>query len=380
MTPERLNELLAAFPSRRVAVIGDFFLDKYLDFDPTLAEISLETGKTANQVVGIRHNPGAAGNVVSNLASLGAESLTAIGFTGDDGEGYELRQDLTALGCDTSHLHYTPERRTPTYLKPQNILVPGLGGEEPRYDTKNRMPLPAEMEARIIESLNAVIGRVDAVLVIDQADEANCGVLTDVVRDAVIEAGLAHPEIVFWTDSRQRAGLFRGTILKPNQFEAVKAAFDEANGTDGAIGRQGDGAKETDGVTRRGGDKALIDDEIVLRAGDFLVERNRRPVFLTRSEQGIMVFHDGAHELVPGFRVHGEIDPTGAGDTVTASASLTLAAGGTLTEAAYLANLAASITVQKLGVTGTASPDEMRQAYERAKEPPLSKGRQEGCI
>ncbi|MHB1455974.1 MAG: bifunctional heptose 7-phosphate kinase/heptose 1-phosphate adenyltransferase [Armatimonadota bacterium] len=357
MTPERLNELLAAFPSRRVAVIGDFFLDKYLDFDPALAEVSLETGKTANQVVGIRHSPGAAGNVVSNLASLGAGSLTAIGFTGDDGEGYELRQDLTMLGCDTSHLHYAPERRTPTYLKPQNILVPGLGGEEPRYDTKNRMPLPAEMEARIIDSLNAVIDRVDAVLVIDQADEANCGVLTDAVRDAVIEAGLAHPEIVFWTDSRQRAGLFRGTILKPNQFEAVKAAFD------GEMGRQGDRAKETDGAIGRQGDWATVDDEIVLRAGDFLVERNGRPVFLTRSEQGIMVFHDGVHELVPGFRIHGEIDPTGAGDTVTASASLTLAAGGTFTEAAYLANLAAWITVQKLGVTGTASPDEMRQAY-----------------
>lgn len=351
MRPERLNELLAAFPSRRVAVIGDFFLDKYLDFDPALAEISLETGKTANQVVGIRHSPGAAGNVVSNLASLGAGSLIAIGFTGDDGEGYELRQDLTALGCDTSHLHYVPEHRTPTYLKPQNILVPGLGGEEPRYDTKNRMPLPVEMESCIIESLHAVIDRVDAVLVIDQADEANCGVLTDAVRDVVIEAGLAHPEIVFWTDSRQRAGLFRGTILKPNQFEAVKAAFDGGNGTDGAMGRLGDGA--------------TVDDEIVLRAGDFLVERNGRPVFLTRSEQGIMVFHDGVHELVPGFRVHGEIDPTGAGDTVTASASLTLAAGGTLTEAAYLANLAASITVQKLGITGTASPEEMRQAYEK---------------
>ncbi|NQT14180.1 MAG: carbohydrate kinase, partial [Planctomycetes bacterium] len=112
-SPERFSKIVARFPRARIAVVGDFFLDKYLDVDPALAEVSLETGKTAHQVVSIRHSPGAAGTVVSNLAALGAGALHAIGLTGDDGEGYELRMGLTALGCGTDHLHCDPERMTP---------------------------------------------------------------------------------------------------------------------------------------------------------------------------------------------------------------------------------------------------------------------------
>ena len=77
MTCERLAELLAAFPSLRVAVVGDFFLDEYLDVDPALAEVSVETGKTAHQVVGVRHSPGAAGTVVANLADRKSTRLNS---------------------------------------------------------------------------------------------------------------------------------------------------------------------------------------------------------------------------------------------------------------------------------------------------------------
>ena len=68
MSSDRLRELVDRFPQARIAVIGDFFLDKYFDVDPALAEVSLETGKTAHQVAAIRHSPGAAGTVVCNLA------------------------------------------------------------------------------------------------------------------------------------------------------------------------------------------------------------------------------------------------------------------------------------------------------------------------
>lgn len=69
---DRLETLMARFRDARVAVLGDYFLDKYLDVEPSRAEPSLETGRTAHQVVSIRHSAGAAGTVVNNLASLGA--------------------------------------------------------------------------------------------------------------------------------------------------------------------------------------------------------------------------------------------------------------------------------------------------------------------
>ena len=53
MRAERLEELLAKFPRHRIAVLGDFFLDKYLEVEPALAEPSLETGRVAHQVLAV---------------------------------------------------------------------------------------------------------------------------------------------------------------------------------------------------------------------------------------------------------------------------------------------------------------------------------------
>ena len=62
---------------------------------------------------------------------------------------------------------------------------------------------------------------------------------------------------------------------------------------------------------------------------------------------------------MPAVRVEGPIDPTGAGDSATAGAVLALCAGATLQEAALVANLVASITIQQLATTGTATPGQL---------------------
>ncbi|HXV98486.1 MAG TPA: carbohydrate kinase, partial [Anaerolineae bacterium] len=109
----RFKEFLQKFPSLRVLVVGDFFLDKYLSLDPALSEISLETGLEAYQVVEIRHSPGAAGTVVSNLRALEVK-VAAVGVIGRDGEGYDLKQGLTERGVNVEGLLETPDRFTPT--------------------------------------------------------------------------------------------------------------------------------------------------------------------------------------------------------------------------------------------------------------------------
>lgn len=333
MTSERLNELLLSFRSRRIAVLGDYFLDRYLDCDPDLAEVSLETGKTAHQVVRVRHSPGAAGTVVCNLAALGAGTIVTIGFSGDDGEGYELRQDLDRMGCLRNHLLTVPERRTPTYLKPRSVRVPGLEGEFERFDTKNRDALPGWVEERLIASLGQVTGQVDAVIVMDQVEEAGCGAVTAAVRNRVTELARARSEVLFWADSRARISDFDGVIIKPNQHEAVAAAFPDRAGE--------------------------LDDGLVRAAGRALARRSGRPVFVTRSELGMLVFDGDSCREVRGVRVDSPVDPTGAGDSATAAAVLTLASGGSAAEAALVANLVASITVQQLGTTGVARPEEL---------------------
>jgi sugar/nucleoside kinase (ribokinase family) len=67
---------------------------------------------------------------------------------------------------------------------------------------------------------------------------------------------------------------------------------------------------------------------------------------------------------IPTVKATGHIDPTGAGDSATAGAVLTLASGGTPAEAALIGNLVASITVQQLGTTGTATPQQVADRLE----------------
>ncbi len=332
MSPERLGELLAQFPRLRIAVIGDYFLDKYLDIDPALAEVSLETGKVAHQVVGIRHCPGAAGTIISNLAALGAGTLHAIGYTGDDGESYDLRKGLTALGCRTEHLHSAADRMTPTYLKPRDQSDPSLAGEHSRYDTKNRTLTPAALEAKVIASLDSLLPEVDAVIALDQVEEKDCGVLTTALFDALADRAKRFPKVIFWADSRRRIRQYRQVIIKSNQFEAV-------------------------GWENPPPDAQVGFDQLQ-EALQSLQTQTHAPIVVTRGGEGVVVT-DPELTLVPGVRVEGPLDPTGAGDSMTAGAVLALAAGATLPEAALVGNLVASITIQQLATTGTARPEQL---------------------
>ncbi len=331
---ERIEEILAGFDRLRIAVLGDFFLDKYLDIDSGLAEVSIETGKTAHQVVGVRHSPGAAGTIVCNLAALGVGTLHAVGFCGDDGEGFELRQDLEALACSSTHLRVTAERKTPTYLKPRDKDLPGLEGEHNRYDTKNRQATGEAIQQAIVASLDAILPQVDAVVILDQVEEPECGAVTTLVRDALADRALRWPGVVFWADSRLRIRQFRSVMIKSNQFEAVGME----NPPPGA---EVDPQDLLEAVTRRRAETGA-------------------PICVTRGPHGMYVT-DPEPTMVPGVQVAGPTDPTGAGDSATAGAVAALCAGATLPEAALIGNLVASITIQQLATTGTASRQQVRE-------------------
>ncbi|MBP7569234.1 MAG: carbohydrate kinase [Acidobacteria bacterium] len=355
MNAERLQALVSRFPACRVAVLGDFFLDKYLDVDATLAEVSIETGRTAHQVVSVRCSPGAAGTVVNNLAALGAGAIHTLGVIGDDGEGYELRRALEGTGCDVSGLIVQPGRFTPTYLKPRDRRIPGLAGEHERYDTKNRRPTPPEVERRLLDHLGRLLPGLDAVIVLDQVEEADCGAVTANVRAGLARLADAHPETLFWADSRRRIGLFRGLTVKVNEGEAVG----ETGGTEDEERK----AENAEGAASSGGWR-VSDDELVRRAIAQLRARTGKPVFVTAGARGTWV-SDPEPLLVPAVRIEGPIDPTGAGDSATAGAVLALCAGATLEEAALVANLVASITIEQLATTGTASPPDLAPRLER---------------
>ncbi len=338
LTREELASLVTRFCRCRIAVVGDFFLDKYLDVDPELAEVSVETGLAAHQVVDVRCSPGAAGTIVCNLAALGAGQLHAIGYTGDDGESYDLRKELSRLNCSTDHLHKVPGRRTPTYLKPRDTRVSGLAAEHSRYDTKNRSHTAAEVEEMVVQSLQNMLDQIDAVIVLDQVEEPNCGVVTRRVREAISVLARQMRDVVFWADSRRRIREFSHVIMKPNQFEAVG----NSNPLPGEH----------------------VDQDRLLAAARQLRDQNQSPLVITCGAAGMLV-SDPEWTRVPGVPVQGEIDPTGAGDSASAGAVLALCAGAELPAAALVGSLVASITIQQIGTTGVARPDQLASQLEK---------------
>lgn len=353
----RLDELLQKFPSLHILVVGDFFLDKYLSIDPALSEISLETGLEAYQVVEIRHSPGAAGTVVSNLRALETQ-VAVVGVIGRDGEGFDLKQGLVQRGVTIEALLETPERFTPTYTKPMlRSATPGGSERElNRLDIKNRRPLPAELEAAVIAQLDRLVSVVDGVVIADQVQERNCGVITDKVRAALARLAEQYPTKVFVADSRVRIGEFERVIIKPNMHEAREAV---GGLEDWRIGRL-EGWKVGD----YGGDDGLA---AARSYGRVLFAQNQKPVLVTLGAQGILVVTEEGFEHVRGIPVSGEIDVVGAGDSVMAGVVAGLSAGGTAAEAAFIGNMAASITIQQIGTTGTASREQLRQRYEEMK-------------
>src|SRR4051794_15908991 len=185
MNAERFSAITGAYPRLRIGVVGDFFLDRYLQIDPEKAETSIETGLPVHNVVGVVAQPGAAGTILNNLVALGVGEVHAVGFCGDDGEGYELRQALGARpGVIVEDFLTAPTRRTPVYCKPM-VLEPGRPPRElNRLDSKNWTPTPDDLQRDLASRVVALADRVDALLLLDQVERPETGVVTRRVREA----------------------------------------------------------------------------------------------------------------------------------------------------------------------------------------------------
>jgi bifunctional ADP-heptose synthase (sugar kinase/adenylyltransferase) len=346
LTDALIEQILTRLPSLTIGVLGDLFLDRYLDIDARLTEKSIETGLDAYQVAQVRSLPGALGTIINNLVALGVGRVLPVSIIGDDGEGFELRQALAKMKpVDTRWIFSAVDRRTPTYTKP--ILYPegpsdtDLGEEDPRelnrLDIKNRVRMPGPFQDMVIDALIEIWAQVDALIVLDQVSEQDCGVVTERVRIQLEELGRADPKKFVLADSREMIGLFRLVCLKPNHQECLAAEFPHVT------------------ISEMG---------TVESAARLMAERVERPVFCTAGMRGILV---GCPNVSPvwtaAYPVTGPIDIVGAGDSTSAGITCAVAAGASYEQAAAFGCLVASITIQQIGTTGTASPEQVRQRW-----------------
>lgn len=336
MNRQRLDEILERIPSLRVLVVGDFFLDKYLQIERALSEISLETNLEAYQVTDVRVSPGAAGTVVNNLAALGAR-VSALGVIGDTGEGYEFRRALDAMGVDHARMILRPELLMPTYTKPMMYERDGRVHELERLDIKNRAPLAADITREFASRLEPAVAHADVIIVSEYLTENEGGVITDAVRTQLAALSQAHPQKFFLVDSRLSNARYSRLIVKCNLREVMLAL-------------------------ERTPDENLSLNEIESIARTF-EQQTGTPLFLTLGERGMLVCAQPQCSHIPALVEPGPVDTVGAGDSVMAGIACALGVGASYAEAALLGNLAAAVTVKKIGTTGTASPAEVREKF-----------------
>ncbi|MCW5981878.1 MAG: ribokinase [Bryobacteraceae bacterium] len=319
-------EILRQFQRLSALVVGDICLDRWCTYEPATSEPSRETGIPRIGVVKTEITPGGGGTVASNLVALGAGRVAVVGAIGDDGFGHELTASLATHGIESELLVKAQGYQTFTYTK---LLNAETGVEDqPRVDFINTRPLAGETERRLLNRLNAHVGGFDVVVVADQAETEEGGVVTEAVRELLANMASRHLSKVFWADSRRRPELFRGMVVKPNQQEAASAC-------ERIFGRL-----DYQALRKLIGGRALV---------------------VTHGLEGAMVVEPTGETWVRTREVEHPVDICGAGDSFSAGAAMALAVTGSPSEAARIGNLVASVTIMKRG-TGTASPEEVLQS------------------
>jgi rfaE bifunctional protein kinase chain/domain len=333
MSPERFHELTQKYATLRVGVLGDFCLDRYLEIDPTHQETSLETGLPVHNVVRVRAQAGGAGTIVNNLSALGVGAIHPLGFVGRDAEGFELWNALQELrGVELAHCVRTAYRRTFTYCKPLVLASGKPPVELNRLDFKNWSPTPAKVQRVLERNLQALCKSLDALIVLDQVDIPETGVVTKGILAALQNLVSSATSLVVLADSRRGLRGYPPVILKMNASEL------------GALMNMG----------------LPMELDAVKQAAVSLAAKHGNRVFVTLAEGGMVgAAPEGQIESVSALPLRGEIDAVGAGDAVSANLLLALTAGAELREALEIANAAASVVIHKLGTTGTASRDEI---------------------
>jgi len=310
---------------RRVLVVGDLMLDRYLWGDTE--RISPEAPVPVVDAVRESHRLGGAANVAHNVASLGGEPIV-VGTLGGDGFGLELRRSLDSGGVSVDRLVQTERRttcKTRILARNQQIL---------RIDREDRGELSEADRERVWNSIDSALDSVDACVISDYGK----GVVSTSLLERLLPEALERGVPVCVDPKEANFFQYQGVAtLTPNQLEA---------GT--AFGRRIETTAD------------------LAEAGEHLLGRlSARSLLITRGEHGMVLFQSGATPLTfPALARH-VFDVTGAGDTVVSTFALALAAGASFPVAAALSNHAAGLVVKEVG---TAVPGilALRQSIEGA--------------
>ena len=315
--------VLDQFSRKRVLVVGDIMLDRFVYGH--VSRISPEAPAPVIETAGPVDVVGGSGNVVRNIASLGA-ACEIVAVVGRDEAAQSVGAHLTAMKVSTDGL-IEVERRVTTvktrfvaYLHNTHLL---------RADTEETTPVAQKVEDAIIAAVQSRVGAVDVVILSDYAK----GVLTPRVVAAVIVAARQARKPIVVDPKGLDYGRYRGaTALTPNVGELAQALRHPVKNDEAAV---------------RTAAQALS------------AEVECESVLVTRGERGVIIVSRDGEAASFDATARRVVDVSGAGDTVVASFALALVSEAGIRNAARLANVAAGVVVAKRG-TSQVTASELR--------------------
>jgi D-beta-D-heptose 7-phosphate kinase/D-beta-D-heptose 1-phosphate adenosyltransferase len=329
ISPDRARDLVARFRGRRILVVGDLMLDRYV-----YGEVSRISPEAPVPVVRVTHDhsvPGGASNVAANVTALGGQALVC-GILGHDAAGRELRDLLVDGGVDLNAVvrddAYGTTVKTRVVAERQQVV---------RVDRDPEgQPGPDTIDA-LCRAVEEAIPRVDGVIIEDYGR----GVLQQRVVDAVLRAARAAGVPSGYDPKDNHPLAVDGvTLATPNRREAIVAS----------------GRDERHGLTA-----AEEEAEMHQVGRDLYARWKPEALLITLGPEGMVLVHQGEPDHHVPTRATEVFDVSGAGDTVIATSMMAVAAGASFVEAAELANYAAGVVVGKLG-TAACSREELAAA------------------
>ncbi|MBI2663153.1 D-glycero-beta-D-manno-heptose-7-phosphate kinase [Candidatus Woesearchaeota archaeon] len=308
---KKLVEIMNRFKQKKILVIGDIILDKYV-FGNVL-RISPEAPIPLVEVGWENFVPGGAANAANNLSSLGAD-VYVVGMVGDDANANILFNKLESRKIKTHLLIKDKNRRT---ILKERIVAQSQHLLRIDYDIKDN--ISREFENYAINNIIEIIPKMDSVIVSDYAK----GFVTKRIMQEVTKLCKQHKKYLIIDPRPENKALYYGAnLIVPNYDEASKIAE--------IFGKE---------------------EDMINKVGNKLRKIYKTNVLVTRGSRGMTLFTDETkHFPTKAKEVY---DVSGAGDTVTATLSLALCSGANLEEAITLANYAAGIVVAKFGTSTT---------------------------
>ena len=309
---QSVSELINGFSRLKVLIIGDLMIDSYTW--GRVSRISPEAPVPVVNVIRRESRLGGAGNVVLNIASLGATAVIC-SVIGDDAPGRELQKIILDSNLSTEGLIVEPGRMTTV----KERIIAG-SQQVVRVDSETENSISLSSQQALLTLIKRSISDVD-VIIFEDYDK---GVLNDSLIQAVISMAKENNIPTVVDPKRKNFFAYKGaTLFKPNLHEL----------------RDGLGLMPSD----------FDADHLAETVRKFKVSQEFTGVFVTLSERGVYIDFENDQQLIPAH-IRQISDVSGAGDTVISIAACVLALGGTTEQIAALANLGGGLVCESLGV------------------------------